>query len=103
MTAVTSVASRLVVPDQLTLVSSLTASPAVKPWPFRRSRSCRIGTTVSIPKDAWHEVTRIGGARLLMIFTPGGSDRYISGLAVLRETDIQEEIVVKALSHKRDL
>ena len=62
-----------------------------------------VGTTVSIPKDAWHEVTRIGGARLLMIFTPGRSDRYLAELAALRETDIQEEIVVKALSHNRDL
>jgi len=73
------------------------------PVAFSAAAVATVGTTVSIPKDAWHEVTRIGGARLLMIFTPGRSDRYLAELAALRETDIQEEIVVKALSHKRDL
>ncbi len=61
------------------------------------------GMTISIPKDAWHEVSSANGARLLTIFTPGGFDHYLAELAALSETDIENESIVKALNSKYDL
>ena len=61
------------------------------------------GMTISIPKDVWHEVSTVNGARLLTIFTPGGFDHYLSELAALSEQDIQSEAIVKALNERYDL
>jgi quercetin dioxygenase-like cupin family protein len=61
------------------------------------------GMTISIPKDVWHEVSTVNGARLLTIFTPGGFDHYLAELAALSEQDIQSEAIVKALKEKYDL
>jgi hypothetical protein len=59
--------------------------------------------TISIPKDVWHEVSSVNGARLLTIFTPGGFDHYLAELAALDASDIEDEAIVKALGHKYDL
>jgi quercetin dioxygenase-like cupin family protein len=39
------------------------------------------GTAVTVPPGVWHEVTCAAGARMAMVFTPGGFDHYLAQVA----------------------
>jgi quercetin dioxygenase-like cupin family protein len=61
------------------------------------------GTTVTVPANARHEVTSLGGARLVTIFTPGGFDRYLAELAALSPAELDDADRIRALGERYDI
>jgi len=61
------------------------------------------GTTLTVPANTQHEVTCIGGGRLLTIFTPGGFDRYLAELAALTPAELDDADCIRELGQRYDI
>jgi len=61
------------------------------------------GATVSVPANARHEVTCPGGGRLITVFTPGGFDHYLAGLASLTPTELADAALMSRLAERYDI
>lgn len=61
------------------------------------------GSTVTVPANTRHEVTCAGGARLLTIFTPGGFDLYLAGLAELSPVELDDADRIRELGERYDI
>jgi quercetin dioxygenase-like cupin family protein len=63
----------------------------------------RPGATVTIPANIRHEVTSLGGGRLVTIFTPGGFDRYLAELAALTPVELDDAVRIRELGERYDI
>ena len=61
------------------------------------------GATVSVPANARHEVDCPAGGRLITIFTPGGFDHYLAGLAALTPAELADAALLSSLAERYDI
>ncbi len=61
------------------------------------------GTSVTVPAGTRHEVTCPGGGKLITIFTPGGFDHYLTELAALTPTELNDADRTRELAERYDI